>query len=810
MLLRLLFVGLAFVSGAVALSHELLWTRRLIDLLGATEAVTGRVLGLFFLGLSLGGWLATRWSHADGNPAIRLALAEISIAVLSLPAVFLPLWADGFVATLGTELLISWQGNVIKAMLAAAVVLPPAVAMGTTMPMFMQVIADLGGQIRRSGIWIYSLNMIGGVFGLWLVSTCLLELTGVHGAMICAASGNVLIGLVSLGLANQVGKRNAANVDPANELGEDNQIQPSVAFDASKFKHVFVMAFLSGAVVLAIEVLILRLLALVAPSSLQTTSALLANVILFLAIGSMAVAFLNHIKLSSQNQLILGVVGAALFCLLCPLILYRTTDQLISIRYLASLNGLTIDSIGHYWFLLFGIVATSSGAAMFFFGLVFPSILSIHSKHDPRGRSIGLLLAANGLGGLVGAELGNWFLVSQIGIYQGFVILAVATAFAAILTCFFTNRKLVAAGIAMIAVFAGIVNFDSYQDLRYLSPRAKKSFQIEQTCFSRDGVLAVAKEKSGARSLLMNNQYVLGSSGTAAEAAERRQLLVPWLLHPESKKVCCLGFATGISASGLEVLDSPPEITSVELSEKVVEVARQFFGYQHQTFFQRSGNRVVNEDARTFMTCAEEEYDLIVADLFRPHGAGESRLFSIEHFKNVKRALRSGGLFCQWLPAHQLNKRQFETIANTFLNVFPNTLVVNGGISTGTPTIGLCAWKNDRPWQTPELVQKIGEIRKQKGVKDILSLNAQLLVVGTLDKNNLSAVPVNTLDNALLEIDAGKFWITKDLRKNRPPDDMDSGFLFGDNWKKFMVQLFESTQPVLDPVHRKQYLQSLK
>ena len=90
MLLRLLFVGLAFLSGAVALSHELLWTRRLIDLLGATEAVTGRVLGLFFLGLSLGGWLATRWSHTGGNPAIRLAIAEISIAVLSLPAIFLP------------------------------------------------------------------------------------------------------------------------------------------------------------------------------------------------------------------------------------------------------------------------------------------------------------------------------------------------------------------------------------------------------------------------------------------------------------------------------------------------------------------------------------------------------------------------------------------------------------------------------------------------------------------------------------------------------------------------------------------------
>ena len=839
MLLRLLFVGLAFLSGAVALSHELLWTRRLIDLLGATEAVTGRVLGLFFLGLSLGGWLATRWSHTGGNPAIRLAIAEISIAVLSLPAIFLPLWADGLVAGMGTELLISWQGNVVKAVLAMAVVLPPAIAMGTTMPMFIQVIAQLGGAIRRSGIWIYSLNMLGGVFGLWLVSTCLLEMTGVRGAMFCAAFGNVLIGIVSLGFASRVGNTNTASVDQSSEPSQEGQNQNAATapFKVGKFKHVFVMAFLSGAVVLAIEVLILRLLALVAPSSLQTTSALLANVILFLALGSVAVAFLNSIKLSSQNQLIIGAMGASLFCFLCPLILYARTDQLISVRYLASLNGLTIDSIGHYWFLLFGLVAASSGAAMFFFGLVFPSILSIHSKHDPRGRSIGLLLATNGLGGLLGAELGNWFLLSQIGIYKGFAILAVATAIVVVLICFFANRKFVAVGIAFGMFFVAILTpkiqreikranaplgissvevndtidfFNSYQDLRYLSPRAMNSREIKKTYFGRDGVLMVTEVKSGARSLLMNNQYVLGSSGPKAEATERRQLMLPWILHPESEKVCCLGFATGISSSGLEMLDAPPQITSVELSEKVVEIAREHFSDQHQTFFRRPGNRVVREDARTFMTCAEDQYDLIVADLFRPHGAGESRLFSVEHFRNVKRALRSDGMFCQWLPAHQLNLQQFEMIANTFRTVFPNTLVVAGGESMGTPAIGLCAWKSDRPWETPELVRKIEGIRKEKGISDILSLNAQLLVVGVLDGDSLSDVPVNTLDNALLEIDAGKFWITKDLRADRPPDDLENGFLKGDNWRKFMVQLYKDTEPVMDPVHRKQYLNRLK
>ena len=819
-MLRLLFIALAFLSGSVALSHELLWTRRLVDLLGATESVTGRVLGLFFLGLSLGGWLATRWSKSGGNSAIRLGIAEISIAILSLPAIFLPVWADSLVSTLGTELLVSWQGNLIKGILTAGVVLPPSIAMGTTMPMFIQVITDLGGTIRSGGIWIYSLNMLGGVFGLWLVSTVLLEFAGVRGAMLWAAAGNLLIGLTSFGFSSHFRSdsvKKAVETAPTapkpaaadkNGLGRDSV--PDSADGVGKFKHVFVLAFASGAVVLASEVLILRLLALIAPSSIQTTSALLANVILFLAMGSIAVALLNRLRISSQTQLIIGAAGASLFCVLCPLILYQVTNQLVSVRYLVAMDKQTIASIGQYWWILFTIVACSSGAAMFFFGLVFPSIMSIHSTHDPRGRSVGLLLAVNGLGGLLGAEFANLLLVFQIGIYRGFVILAAATALAAIAVCLFANKRLAAVGITLGILLVSVLSPESYQELRYLSPNAIGKLTIEETCFGREGVLMVVKDQSNSRSILMNNQYILGSSGTDAAAAERRQLLLPWLLHPRSQKVCCLGFATGISASGLEVLQTPPSVTSIELSGKVLEVAREYFGDQHRSFFDRTANQVLIEDARTFMACADSEFDLIVADLFRPHGAGESRLFSLEHFENVKGALRSDGLFVQWLPAHQLNKSQFETIATTFLKVFPNTLVINGGRKSKTPSIGLCGWQSDKQWETEELVSKISEIRKEKGISDILSLNAQLLIVGTLNKEAFSLAPINTLDNALLEIDAGKFWITKDLRPNRTPDNLENGFLSSANWKTFTLQLYENSKPVLDPVHRQQYIDALQ
>ena len=651
--------------------------------------------------------------------------------------------------------------------------------------------------------------MLGGVFGLWLVSTILLELAGVQGAMLAAAAGNVVIALIAFGLSGRVGKT-PEEEEATSEHSKTSMVDPVPNDSARSFKHVFLLAFASGALVLASEVLILRLLALISPSSLQTTSALLANVILFLALGSIAVAVLNRIGVSSSIQLTIGLLGAAVFCVLCPMILYQTTNQLVSVRYLVGLENQTINSIGHYWWILFTIVAASSGAAMFFFGLVFPSIMSMHSAYDPQGRSVGLLLAINGVGGLLGAELGNLLLVFQVGIYHGFIVVAALTSIVGVVACFYANQKLASIGVAFATVFLAIFCLESYGDLQYLSPRAKKNYKILNTSFGRDGVLMVVKGDSESRSILMNNQYILGSSGTAALASERRQLLLPWLLNPDAEEVCSLGFATGISASGLDKLNSPPNVTAIELSQEVVDAAEKYFGDHNKSFFSKSGNQVLVEDARTFMACSENDYDLIVADLFRPHGVGESRLFSLEHFRNVKTALRTDGLFCQWLPAHQLNKRQFETIANTFLQVFPNTLIICGGTTSRTPSIGLCAWKSDRQWETKDLAAKIVKFREHKRIKDALTVNAQLLIVGTLNKESLASSPINTLDNALLEIDAGKFWITKDLRPKRSPDDLENGFLSRENWKQFMLQLFDEIEPIMSPIHRKHYIDALK
>ena len=318
----------------------------------------------------------------------------------------------------------------------------------------------------------------------------------------------------------------------------------------------------------------------------------------------------------------------------------------------------------------------------------------------------------------------------------------------------------------------------------------------------------VAESETKSKNLLMNNQYLLGSSGNVP--TERRQLLLPWVFNQQAKDVCCIGFATGISASGLEKVHAPPSVTAIELSSSVAEVAKEYFAKENGAFFRRPKNRLVIEDGRTFMACADSDFDLIVADLFRPFGAGESRLFSLEHFRNVKRAMREEGLFCQWLPAHQLSQAQFEIIAATFQKVFPNALVITCNTTTRTPIVGLCAWKDDRKWDTQRMVDEIQAYRKNNGGLDSVVDNLQLLVIGTLKENVFESAPINTLDNAILEIEAGRFWITKDLRKSPLTDNFETGFLSGKNWVDFVAKLINNTDSVLAAIHRKQLYANAK
>jgi len=748
----------ALASGAAALTHELLWTRRLVDLLGATGEATSRVLGCFFLGLSLGSWIAQRLLGRIKNPWWAFALTELAIAVTAVPAWLLPAWTDWIWPLLGTEHLVGWSGWLIKTLLSGMVVLPPSIAMGMTLPLLAAAALGNKAHLGRHGVWIYAANTLGGTIGLLLAGGYLLQTFGVWGAMATAIAVNVAIGASVLLVRDRSTPQSSQGDVRRQRRRQGKQSTPQATPEPLPLTAAMALAFFSGVCVLALEIHAIAMVGLISPSALQATMATLVTVILMLGLAAAATPWVLS-WFASRAVLPVILTAAAVTCAAAPLLLYEQTMQLVDVPHLAEKANIRLRTTFEFQAYVTAVSLGSVGLAVFASGMVLPAVFAWFGgpAGDYAGRHWGLLLAANGAGGLTGMILAQYVIQPVVGIYQGFVVVALAYAGAAAGVIFPRQRRMLVMP-ALAAAMAIYLAVGPIAELPYLSPRARLSgrFKVESTRLGREGALVVVESTQRGRGMIQNNQYMLGSTRAAAD--QRRQAILPLLMHDEPRDVCCLGLATGHTAGA--VLDYRPEcrLTAVEISPLVVHTAEEFFSDAARGLFESPRGRVVVEDARTYMAAADVQFDVVIGDLYRPYGSGEGRLYSVEHFRNVRRSLREGGIFCQWLPMYQLTEDQFRIIAASFLDVFPTAHLIRGNRSTALPLLGLVAARDDEIARV-DFTEKYRRHIAVAAPADPLLRDRALSstwLQGRIDPAAFASVPRNTLDNALIEIRAGR------------------------------------------------------
>ena len=798
MLSRRFFVCLliAMASGAAALTHQLLWTRRLVDILGASGEATSLVLGCFFFGLSLGSATASRFVGRLTHPWKTLAVVEIAIALLALPASVLPHVTEWIWPALGPELLNSWLGTCVKLIISCLVVIPPATAMGTTLPILVVAFEKTATNNRGASVLIYALNTLGGALGLLATSAWLLYAFGVYGSMMIAILTNVIVASIAWtmhGSTPQIAEQRRE------KTGRKEKSQPEVL---SMKLRMFVAGF-SGCIVLALEVVCIRLLSLIVASSFQASSSVLLSVILMLGVAALLVPLIMRIVPSPRWQLLSVLSISAIGSALAPLLLYRRTDQLIDVASLAALDGRTLGSALEFQLDILSIALVSIGPSILFAGLVFPMLLASATKDttSSTGRSWAILLAINGIGGLTGAIVAEYILIPSLGIYEAVLTLgAIQTAVAIGIALSMRDWKSTAPG--LVAGALCIVLFPSYGQIPYITPKSAFKFAVEDTLFGKDGVCLIVNSEMHGRGILLNNQYLLGN--TTAFDEQRRQVLIPLLLHggnaevednEPGKDVCCLGLATGMSAGAGLDFDDQCHVTAIELSPMVVSAARDHFAEENRNFVENQRATVVIEDARTYVAAVRDQYDVIAGDLYRPYGSGEGRLYSLEHFRNVLAALRPGGIYCQWIPAYQVTEEHFEIIAATFLQAFGDAALLRIDSTSGYPQLGLMGTKSaELSWD--EVARRCIAL-KERGIGDENIHDIEFLksvYVGRLSEEYFADTPINTLDNVLLEIKAGLHRATIDPRLPAGKVSKQS-YLQGENWRDFSSRVGEFTDP---------------
>jgi len=241
----------------------------------------------------------------------------------------------------------------------------------------------------------------------------------------------------------------------------------------------------------------------------------------------------------------------------------------------------------------------------------------------------------------------------------------------------------------------------------------------------------------------MNNTYILGGSYDGDYVALQGSL--PLMLHNNPKNVFFLGMGTGISVAG--ALPFPLDtITVTELMPEVILASKIHFTPYLDGLFSDSRVKILAEDGRNYLYATEQNYDVIIGDLFLPWKAGTSNLYSLEHFQTIRDSLTQDGLFMQWLPPGQITFSEFATISRTMLQAFPQVTLWRGDFSPNRSIIGLLGHKQPSAIQHTTAVLDVPRPEYNGATIPLLAHYA-----GNLAAQSFADYPINTDDRPIIE-----------------------------------------------------------
>ncbi len=170
------------ISGLCALGAEVVWTRLLAVMLGATVYTFSLILAVFLIGLGIGSSGGSVWTRKLKRPRIALAASQLALA-----------FAVAWTAYAVSDLIPSWPfyplavanpWRLFRAdfMMCLFAVLPPALLWGLSFPL---ALASLANKEQDSGALVgevYAANTVGAILGAVGFSIVLIPWVGTQGS----------------------------------------------------------------------------------------------------------------------------------------------------------------------------------------------------------------------------------------------------------------------------------------------------------------------------------------------------------------------------------------------------------------------------------------------------------------------------------------------------------------------------------------------------------------------------------------------------------------------------------------------------
>ena len=165
------------LSGAGALGAEVVWTRLMGMMLGATVYVFSIILAVFLMGLALGSTVGS-WLVRSVRPRVALGWCQILLAAgvawtACMIANSLPNWPINPLLT--TSPWFTFQLDMVRCLWA---ILPPTLLWGASFPLAIAALAAPGDDPGRVVGAVYAANTVGAIAGALAVSLVLVPWIG--------------------------------------------------------------------------------------------------------------------------------------------------------------------------------------------------------------------------------------------------------------------------------------------------------------------------------------------------------------------------------------------------------------------------------------------------------------------------------------------------------------------------------------------------------------------------------------------------------------------------------------------------------
>jgi len=664
-----------FLSGAAALLFETLWFRLAGVVFGNSVWAASLILASFMGGLALGNTLAARYGPRLRRPLRFYAALEMLIGASGLGLVLL-LPALTAVILPALRPLTGWPPalNAIRLALSFALLLVPSTAMGATLPLLVKALSATEANFGRTLGRLYGWNTLGAAAGALVGEFALIEALGMRRTGAVAAALDVAAALVALRLS----RRAAAPADEAVAAGARPLNARAVRLLAA--------TFLSGAIVLALEVVWLRFLLLFLSGTSAAFAVMLSVVLLGIGAGGLLASSWTNRDAAAQRWLPI----LALLAGIASIATYVTFDQALG------LAGADYAQRPRATFLESGWLMS---AACFLSGILFTFMgRALRDEVDDATRATGLLTLANTTGAMLGGPLAGFVLLPVLGMERSFFALAAAYGVVALLTWGLGasaaggprwERYLQWSAAAAFALFVALFPF-GLMNARYIG-RVVKRFA------SADGSIPVALKEGLTETVLVMRRDALGEplsyrlvtngfsmSGTGMVTDRYMKLFVYWpvAVHPRLERALLISYGAGTTARALADTPGLKSIDIVDISREILGMAPVLFPPPQKTPLEDARVRVHVEDGRFFLASTRERFDLITAEPPPPGNAGIVNLYSREYFQLVHDRLAEGGIATHWLPVFLLEPASARSIIKAYCSVFDDcSLWVGAGLN---------------------------------------------------------------------------------------------------------------------------------